>query len=230
MDLVVYVRNDPVNFGDRDGRLNCRFIPRFDVEGYPTETIEVCQDDTPSQPINDAEQTQPRWDVKKYSKCAKALTAGAGQKYIPSLKATAWLLSANSLTGADLTVIGAIWFQESDFSQNPDPSGNYKVLTDGTKVLMSTDYGPLQINDKYKLNNQAWNSLYNPNNYDLKNDPWHSYLAGAQDIADHGGSSGDWLAAASYWHGRGSKDIQQYLTNVGTAQVWLDIFFGCLER
>ena len=149
--------------------------------------------------------------------------------FVPGMEQTIWLLAAwMGSGGADPAVVGTIWAQESSLTLGNPVSPNYK-RRDGRLVSASRDYGPLQLNDYWKLNQTDWNTKYNPAGWDLKSDPWYSFLAGARDVADHGGRSGDVTAAAKYWHGPKSRDIDKYIEGINKKWTQLSSFFDCLK-
>ena len=97
--------------------------------------------------------------------------------------------------------------------------------------VMSTDYGPLQINDYWKLDSALWQASYNPNKADLKTDPWMSFLAGAKDLGDHwaGVSNADPVRAILYWHGT-SLDSSRYAREFVGRCTGLVFLFSCTKE
>jgi hypothetical protein len=61
-------------------------------------------------------------------------------------------------------------------------------------------------------------------------DAWASFWSGSLDLSIHGAMIGDWEAAARYWHGPKTKDIESYVAKVAIAYGFLKDFFDCLLK
>ena len=84
--------------------------------------------------------------------------------------------------GVDPAIVSAIWYTETNYSTGMSPTVNRDE--NGNKT--STDWGPLQLNDYYKLGDHNWQNKYNPSGTDLTQDPWAAFFVAAHDLADHG--------------------------------------------
>ena len=134
-------------------------------------------------------------------------------------------------SGVQPDILAAIWYKETDYDTGMTVTDNFKRDKNGDRIVASRDYGPLQINDYWKLNRATWQRVYNPRGYDLKSDPWESFMAGVRDIAGNGGRvPGAWDVVAKYWHGPQSPDIDKYVDEVGKAYVYTNMYFECLRE
>ncbi len=134
LNKYAYVRNDPVNLTDPDGR-----IPTFAVtvwgRAYYWEAWWFY--DPPSFPFSSAEGgrvTETRaagsaggvsgnigpwtttWNFDRYDECKKDVTSlGMDPGHVPSLEATRWTVDAYLVTKASPDVLAAIWSVESGY-------------------------------------------------------------------------------------------------------------------
>ncbi len=164
----------------------------------------------------------------RFSECRqKAMQNGAKEYQLPNTQALDWIMSAYVIYGVDPAILASVWSQESNFSTSMVIGVNKNRRGEKT----SRDYGPLQINSYYKLNNISWQKKFNPSGIDLTQDAFNSFLAGAHDLAVHraGGDDPSLGSAAAYWHGPNSRDIGSYARSIYSRFTGIASLFECMK-
>jgi RHS repeat-associated protein len=236
LNKYAYVRNDPVNFIDPDGRLaRAVFFMGYDdsrERSYWYWTY-FDENDGSVDPVDGAPHSggPNGWGPyhrERFTECRqKAIAAGVQERFLPNSTTVNWIMTAYALYNIDPAALAAIWSKESAFSTEMILGEN----KNSRGKTVSIDYGPLQINDYWKLNNSNWQKEYNPNGLDLKNDAFASFLAGAHDLADHAGglSMPSLGSAVAYWHGPFSRDIGAYACDVYNRYSGISSMFECMK-
>jgi hypothetical protein len=237
--LVVYVRNDPVNFIDPDGRLiqgpeggppegyfdNLEYWNWWDPPAAPNGIV----DPVDGGPLSGGANGWGPYHRDRFLECRQKAANEGSNRLLPDTKAMDWIMSSYVVVGIDPAVLAAIWAKETGFSTDMIVAKNVDSRSGETR---STDYGPLQINDHYKLNSTDWQNKYNPSAANLREDAFASFIAGARDLMDHGASASDpsISTALLYWHGAKSRDIGDYARKTYDFYSGAASMFECMKK
>jgi RHS repeat-associated protein len=228
-----YVRNDPVNFIDPDGRLiqgpeggppegyfdNLEYWNWWDPPAAPNGIV----DPVDGGPLSGGANGWGPYHRDRATECRQiAVQEGADIKQLPNAKTLNWIMSAYVAYGADPTILAVLWSVETDFETE-----DMSMHTNDSGTI---DYGPLQINDFWKLNDPVWQTKYNPGGNDLKKDVWASFFSAAHDLADHGASEAkpNLVQAIEWWHGI-NFDTTPYAVKVSDRLAGIMEMFFCMK-
>jgi len=155
------VRNDPVNLVDRLGQWHeCAYYSEGQCQWYyfdPTPHIQfwLHEGQDPYEGGGGGGggsggngPWSTTWNYGRYDECKKeVISLGMSSDHLPSLEATRWIVDAYLVTQASPDILAAIWSVETDYAMTMIVRENKNSKGE----TWSRDWGPLQLNDYWRL-------------------------------------------------------------------------------